>query len=286
MILFDFSQLVHQAVHANFARTKETITEQFLKHIILSTIFAVKKKVKSKDDIILCCDGKHYWRKDKFPYYKANRKLKPKDPNGVNWDELYPVINAIKDDFKNNLPIKVLEVDKAEGDDLIYFLSMYIREPIIIVSSDRDFLQIQEFRKDVKQFSAIQNKFLNVTEHDSLLEKVLAGDTGDGIPNYLSDDDTFVNTEKKQKAFTKKLRESAIAITNGYQNPELIVKSLTELENFNRNKSLIDLREIPEDILNLIRDKYEELDISKRKWFNYCVINKLVQLMESQPWTK
>lgn len=285
MILFDFSQLVHQAVHANFSKGVE-ITEQLLKHILLNNIFAIKKKVKSKDDIVICCDGRNYWRKSIFQYYKANRKLKEKDPNGIDWDIVYPIINSIKDDFKSNLPIKVLEVEKAEADDLIYFLSMYLRENIIIISSDRDFLQIQEFRQNVKQYSAIQNKWLDKTEHDTLLEKVLVGDVGDGIPNFLSDDDSIINPDKKQKSFTKKLRENALLKLNGYQNPDLFCDNIQQLENFNRNKKLIDLREIPAEVLNSIKEEYESIDVSKRKWFNYCVTNKLVQLIDQQPWSK
>ena len=39
------------------------------------------------------------------------------------------------------------------------------------------------------------------------MEHILKGDAGDGVPNVLSDDDVFINDDKRQTPLSKKKME-------------------------------------------------------------------------------
>ena len=286
MILIDLSQIYHQAVYS-YTKNSNEIDEGILRHLVLTKIFEIKKELKKKknisDEIILCGDGKDYWRKEYFPYYKAGRKKKKEDSE-LDWEYISSCYNSIREQFKNELPMKYLEVPRCEADDLIYVLSMINpNDRIIIVSNDKDFLQIQNFRTNVKQFCPRKHEFVNPFGF-SLFEKILRDESGDGIPNFLSDSDTFVNPEKKQKRLMQKRVDEILKISGGYENPELFCESTIELENFIRNKKLIDLREIPDTFFNLIKETFESLDISKRSWYQFCFKYKLHQINEKASW--
>ena len=57
--------------------------------------------------------------------------------------------------FKENLPYKMIEVYGAEADDIIATLCKHFQdEKIMIVSGDKDFIQLQTY-PNVKQYSPI-----------------------------------------------------------------------------------------------------------------------------------
>jgi len=106
---------------------------------------------------------------------------------------------------------------------------------------------------------------------DFLFEHIVKGDSGDGIPNILSDDDVFVVEGKRQKPCGAKkinqLREDR--------------ETIESTRNWNRNKILIDLSEIPEEMEDRIMQHwyYEPIVGSRSKIFNYFVEHKLKNLM-------
>ena len=77
-------------------------------------------------------------------------------------------------------------------------------EDILIISSDKDFQQLQSFG-NIKQYSPAHREYL-VCENPEwyLSNHIIRGDSSDGIPNILSDDDTFINPDKKQTIMNKK----------------------------------------------------------------------------------
>jgi hypothetical protein len=143
----------------------------------------------------------------------------------------------------------------------------------MIVSGDKDFIQLQRFT-NVEQFAPIQKKFLgeDVIPEQFLLEHIIKGDRSDGIPNILSPDDCFV-TGEKQKPITKKRLEE---FSNG-QNLEGEVKA-----NFERNKKLVDLLQIPQAYEDAIINSYQKYKVNDRsKLLTYFIENKLKSLMEN-----
>ena len=83
---------------------------------------------------------------------------------------------------------------KCEPDDIIALVKYYHQhEDIMIVSGDKDFIQLQQY-KNVKQYAPIQKQFVgeDTDPKQYLLEQILKGDRSDGVPNILSEDDVFV----------------------------------------------------------------------------------------------
>jgi len=73
---------------------------------------------------------------------------------------------------------------------------------------------------------------------DYLKEHIIRGDGGDGVPNVMSDDDTFVDPDKRQKAMRKKQFVRLMKFWED-QYDENITKE--ERRNIQRNIAMIDL---------------------------------------------
>ena len=74
---------------------------------------------------------------------------------------------------------------------------------MLIVSGDKDFIQLQK-HNFVTQYSPVLKKFVNGIDPDVYIkEHILKGDRSDGVPNFLSPDNTFVD-EMRQRAISKK----------------------------------------------------------------------------------
>lgn len=282
MILIDFSQIVISAAVEYHTRTKDLIDTPLLRHIALNSILSLKDKLrKYSDEVILCLDGRGYWRKQIFPYYKQNRK-KEQAKDKFDWKTFHEAFNAIKQEFSENLPYKVIEVEGAEADDIITVLCTIYgnQRDVVIASSDKDFLQIQlNIASRVKQYSPYHKKFLEADHNSySLFEHVVKGDSGDGIPNIFSDDDVFLCDDKRSRP----VRATSIEAWSklGLDNPEGFCTNLTELEKFRRNRTLIDLRMIPANMVDRIAVTYHSTQPHGDNTFNYLVKNKMKKILE------
>ena len=144
----------------------------------------------------------------------------------------------------------------------------------MILSGDKDFVQLQTY-PNVKQYDPVRKKWIN---HDNperfLVEHILKGDAGDGVPNVLSDDDTFVS-DKRQKPLTQK------KINKIYNDGAVILDTATD-RNFMRNKHMVDLSMVPDSIRDQVVNKYEsESGKDRSKLFNYFIAYKLKNMMEN-----
>lgn len=278
MILLDFNQVCISNLMAQIGNhTDVDINEDILRHMVLNTIRSLKTKFKDYGDLVICCDDKHVWRKQVFPYYKANRK-KSREQSEINWVEIFNCLNRIRDELKENFPYRVIQVEGAEADDVIGTLSikygqmLNTGEKIIILSGDKDFVQLHVFG-NVQQYDPVRKKFI---KHEDPIkftrELILKGDRGDGIPNILSKDDVFVSGERQRPVKPEKY--ASIQKPKEHFTGEL-------LRNWNRNEQLIDLTFIPEDIQNKVIEQFDaQAGKTRDKLFNFFVKNKLKMLME------
>lgn len=245
-----------------------------MKHAVYNTIRSYKDKFKYEfGDIVICCDSRNgYWRKEIFEYYKADRK-KSRDDSKFDWDAIFKCINEIKVEMRENFPYKLLEVDRAEADDVIAVLAKNIKEPTVIVASDADFIQLLRYPW-VKQYSVRAKGYITSKDPEADLRRhiIKAGD--DGIPNIKSDSDTFVNPDKRQASIFEKDMVNWIR-----QEPsEFCTEKM--LENYKRNQQLIDFKFIPEDIQANILAAFEEKPLGdKQKLYTYFFKNKMMNLM-------
>lgn len=291
MILVDYSQVALSNI-LSFQRElkgSESEIKNLIRHVTLSTLKSYKKKYgKEYGDLIICCDGRKYWRREFFPNYKANRK-KTRDNSDLDWTLIFDTLSMIRDEVKHNFPYKVLHLERAEADDIVAVLAKWsqtngliqqglVEEPqkILVVSSDGDFIQLQKY-DNVTQWSPIQKKYVKATKkelHEKTITHIVkAGD--DGIPNILSNDDVFVKGERQKPVSAKRLQEF---IENGF----IACKNEEERRNWHRNQTLVDFDFIPDDVQKEIIDTYVNYKTTADKMtiMNYLIANKCRLLLD------
>lgn len=276
MILIDLNQTLLASLMAQISGQKNVkIEEDLVRHLSLNIIRGHVRMFKQEyGEVVLCCDNKTYWRKEYFPFYKANRK-KNRDKSDLDWNLIFSILSKIKEELKMYFPYKVIDVDGAEADDIIGTLTPRhcTSEKVLIISSDGDFLQLQQYG-NVKQYNPTQKKF--IVSKDPLGElklKVIGGDAGDGIPNIMSPGDTFVRGIRQKVMTEGRLTKY---LTEEYDDYDDAAKS-----GYSRNQVLIDLRLIPGDIRNSIIDTYDNTKPAPRsKLLTYFMEKKLKNLME------
>ena len=276
MLLIDLNQVLLAGLMAQISAQKNTkLEEPLIRHMVLNIIRTHVKNFKGEyGEVILCCDNRKYWRKEFFPFYKASRK-KTREKSDLDWHFIFDMLSKFKLELKENFPYKVIDVDGAEADDIIGTLvPIYARDQkILILSSDGDFLQLQQYGSNVKQYNPSQKKYVK-SENPilELKEKIIRGDKGDGIPNMFSPSDCFVR-DLRQKPITKVILDKYL-----WENVEEY--NDTDKTNFSRNSTLIDLTKIPAEIKEKIINTYEETKPAKGKLLNYFIEHKLKNLME------
>jgi 5'-3' exonuclease len=277
MIIFDFNQVAISNLMEQIGSSKTQVEEGLVRHMILNTIRTYVKKFKESHgpEIILACDNKNYWRREIFPHYKASRK-KARESSGHDWNSIFDCLNTIKEELKQNSPYKVIEVHTCEADDIIATLVMNrsANEKIMILSSDKDFAQLQKF-PNVEQYSPILKKFIKEPLPSAQLKQlIIRGDKGDGIPNILSADDVFV-AGSRQKPITE------TKIINWMNQDPKEFCNVEMLRNYTRNETLIDFTKIPENLKKDILHTYENAKgKTKQEFMNYMIANRLKNLLE------
>ena len=278
MILLDYSQTVIGSFMA-VGRGNPVVEEDLLRHTILNSIRMFRNKfTKDYGEMVICCDDKNNWRKEVFPEYKANRR-KNRENDITDWKTLFELLHEMREELTKYFPYKVMHVDSAEADDIIGVLvaerqNRFPSPPTLILSSDKDFIQLQKYQ-GVRQWSPLQKKFVVGDPAESLYDKTIRGDTGDGVPNILSSDDTLITEGKRQTPITKKKME----LWRGKKPEEFCNEAM--LRNYHRNKTLVDLRETPESIRINIVNQYDNQEAGDRsQLWNYFVDNRLKNLMD------
>jgi 5'-3' exonuclease len=271
-LLVDFSQIFIGS-YMTSAKYGD-VSMNALRPSVLNTLRLYRNKFTNEyGELILCCDDRKSWRKELFPNYKAARK-KIRTTTDTDWQDLYDKLNLLKLELTEWFPYKVLQVDKAEADDIIAVLVGLANERTLILSSDKDFIQLHHF--NVRQYSPIQKKFVEGDAKWSLHEKLVKGDVGDGVPNILSDDNVFIDEGRRQKPITKKKIEAWFDLE-----PEMFCDN-EMLRNLNRNRQLIDLGEVPESICINITKQFNETQVGdRRRLLTYFVEHRLKNLTEN-----
>ena len=276
VMIIDFSQVAIGSLQSAIASMRmKNMDKDMYRHLILNSLRNVVFKFKNDyKEIIIACDSRNYWRKDVFPYYKAGRK-KSREKSDIDWEILFEVLTELKSDIKEIFPYKLIEVERAEADDIFGTLvpRLSAHQPVLMISSDGDFKQLHQY-PNVKQYNPMLKVFVKSDNpHLELKEKILKGDYGDSLVNILSSSDTFV-LGIRQKPMTKKLIEKYITLN--FDDP-----TIENYENIQRNKLLIDLSMIPQDIKDNIVKEYESPQTgSKNAIMKYFIKHRLTMLLE------
>jgi hypothetical protein len=277
MIIVDLSQVMLSNLHMQIGNhTNAKIEENMVRHMVLNSLRSYKQKFGEEfGEMIIACDNTNYWRKQLFPYYKANRK-KNQEKSELDWKAIFECLNKVRAELKEYFPYRVIDIESAEADDIIATLAKetYAKEKVLILSGDKDFIQLHIY-SEVKQYDPVRKKWIQHNEPARYLaEHILKGDSGDGVPNVLSPDNCFVVGER-QKPLTQKRIDSIIqsGVNGNYDD--------AVFRNYMRNKHLIDLSMIPAEVKAKVLESYEaQADKNRDKMFNYFIANKLKNLME------
>ena len=280
MILVDMNQVTISNLMMQLGSKRDNeLDGNMVRHMVLNSLRAYRSRFHDAfGEMVLCYDSRSYWRRDYFPNYKSNRK-KDRANSGLDWNVIFETLNSIRDEIKDVFPYKVLEVEGAEADDCIAAIVQHIAETpsefehILILSGDKDFIQLQK-HNFVKQYSPVLKKFVKDIDPDIYIrEHVLKGDRSDGVPNFLSPDNTFVD-ELRQKPLSKKKLETWIDLDpSDFCSEEM-------MRNYQRNKTLIDLECIPSDLKANILEDYQNAEHGDRsKLLNYFIKKRLKNLM-------
>lgn len=279
MILIDYNGV---AV-ANIVTQKLDLDENLLRHMILNSIRMYRAKFRNEyGEVVICCDAGNNWRKEVFPQYKYKRK-KSREDSPFDWGTIFDVLNKVRDELAENFPYKVMHIDRCEADDIIAQLAIHTQEfgnyeKVMIVSSDKDFAQLQVM-DNVHQYSPMKkNRIVEKNPRRELLKHILTGDASDGVPNVLSDDDCFVEG-RRQRPVRSKLIENVL-LSEDPVNNEHMTEDMKR--NFSRNKKMIDLWELPSDLKREIINTFENQDPieNNSKVLNYLIQNNCRRLIE------
>ena len=277
MILIDLNQvMISNLMAQNRGNISELPSKDAVRHSILNTIRAFNVKFKDEyGEMVLCSDAADPWRRDIFPNYKHQRR-KGRVESQIDWEGLFYIMSNIREEFKFKLPYRVLHIDKAEADDIIATLVKQQTEDLyLIISGDKDFIQLQHYG-NVYQFSPLLKSFIGEQLDATvfLREQIIKGDRSDGVPNILSDDDIFLRDERQRPINKKRLEE--------WSNIDNIPLGSETRKYYDRNKRLIDLSMIPENISQSIINRYNNYKVNDRSLLlQYFIDNKLKALIEN-----
>ena len=245
---------------------------------IVRVLGRIQRRFKDEfGQMILCYDDKNYWRRESFPFYKQNRK-KERENSKYDWDQVFSVLNKVRDELRLNFPYQVIQVHGAEADDVIATL---VRsnvenppaEPVLILSADKDFIQLHKYPL-VKQYDPIRNRWIEDSDPVRYLqEHIIKGDRSDGIPNILTSDDAIVNGKTQKKMSKEKISSLASMDPNEFTN-------FIRLRNWKRNSELIDFTHIPRSVYERIITYVSKNKARENLNIQYFIDNNITDLIE------
>lgn len=300
MIIIDFSQMAINAItvelKGNDLSPENPETMSSIRHIFFNSFLNFKRKYYSQygPEIVFAVDCKDvpYWRKELFPHYKANRK-KEKENSLYDWKFINQAIDVLKAELKEVFPYKVIEAPGAEADDVVAVISEWVSknrlvtcgvvedfEPILLASSDSDYSQLMVF-PNVRQHSfktrALLPQYSLRELYEQMVTKIVCGERGDGIPNILSPEDSFVTGTRQKQILKEKFLNPLIKSSKFKQD-----LSEEAYKRFDLNKRLIDFNYIPDDVRALILGTYDLYVPNKKdssKLMKYLSTNRLNQIL-------
>ena len=159
--------------------------------------FTIEKIQPSRVVIVFDGKGGSKKRRKLFPDYKSNRKVKSKLNRHVEWSttpadeqESMKMQMSRLVEYLESLPLNLISIDNIEADDVIAYVSkqLLVKSNIIIMSTDKDFLQLVDDR--IKVWSPTKKKLYDqqmildefgIHPSKFLLYRVLDGDKSDCI---------------------------------------------------------------------------------------------------------
>jgi hypothetical protein len=243
-------------------------------HITFNSIKKAWQDFEGKH-VVFCLEGRS-WRKDYYKPYKANRAetraamtVKEQEEDKLFWE----TFDTFKDFVINKTNCTVLQHKQLEADDLIAgFIAAHPDDNHVIISTDSDFHQL--IAPNVKQYNGVAE---TLTTHEGIFDKKgkMVKDTKTGLPKDIPNPDWILfekcmrgdSSDNVFSAYPKvrknKLEEAFKDRSNkGFAWNNLMLQRWVDhqgqehrvLDDYERNKQLIDLKAQPDDIKTIIKD--------------------------------
>lgn len=283
MIIIDTGQLIHGCIHF-LHKEGEFLFEENIRKVFLESIRRITAKFRDDRNIVLAYDNSS-WRSDEFSKYKYARKEGRKESD-INYDDVFKHFNKIRGEIGEHFGYRIINVNGAEGDDVIATLVKYVRdEDIVIVARDKDFFQLHKY-DNVIQYDPVKCETFEFNKNDidfMLFSHICKGDRGDGIPNIKSSlnffyDKIVKNLKTRQKSITVKELKEWFYMAE-FEREAYLPKEFNK--RFLENKKLIDFECIPENISSKIIEAYESEGNKKTAIDNYLFENNLDIFMDN-----
>lgn len=113
-------------------------------------------KMHNFDHVYFVSDSKMRWRSEIYEDYKSERT----PHENIDWTDVYQIFDELKLELKKRNNIHFYEVDWAEGDDLIAYITNESNKKgysNILMASDNDFQQLVKFDLGLEYINLIYN---------------------------------------------------------------------------------------------------------------------------------
>ncbi len=275
VLIFDMNNLAQRSVHISDVKhvNKETkkvisIDWNYWRLVMFTSIYLSLFKVKART-IVLAVDSKNSWRYEVWNRYKEDRRLKNKEnKDDFPWNEYYTQYDLFLKELSESFPVKILQIERTEADDIIGVIARTIDNPVEIVSTDKDFLQLSCDR--IKIYNPMKKQHVS---HPSpkmfLAEQIMCGQNKDSIFNIKTPLGHPVGKRKPgfgPKSFEKVLESGIVEWLKGNN----------LLERYRFNKMLMDFSCIPMEIQNEIMKQYKE--------YKYPDADMMWKFIDTQGW--
>jgi len=293
-ILVDSFNMFHRAKHVAMRSGDIDMKIGMSFHIMMNSVKTVYQKF-GADHAVFCLEGRS-WRKEFYKPYKAQRKIAQQAKSVREQEEdkiLFEAYDNLVEFLDKKTNVTLLRHPNAEADDMIaLFIKEHPNDNHIIVSSDNDYYQLitdnvtiydgvqnkivtkEGFFKDDKNMTPLKDKktkeVLSAPNPEWLLfEKCIRGDTSDNIFSAYPGARTKGSKNKVglQEAFEDRA-------TGGFSWNNFMLQRWTDhngeehvvRDDYERNRTLIDLTEQPEDLkaefIQTIRENSKPKEVS------------------------
>jgi 5'-3' exonuclease len=273
-VLIDTANMFFRARHGAHRAADSWTRLGFALHITLAAVNKMARKFEA-DHVVFALEGRS-WRKDHYPPYKRNRTEARQALTETEAEEdrlFWETYDELTEYLRERTNCSVIRHPEAEADDVIArFIALHPADHHTIVSSDTDFVQL--LADNVDQYNGISDELLTltgiwdgkgklVTDKKTkepktvpdpewlLFEKCMRGDASDnvfsaypgvrtrGTRNKIGLEEAFA--DRKDRGFT--WNNLMLQRWTDHEGVEHRV-----LDDYNRNRVLIDLTAQPEEI--------------------------------------
>lgn len=277
-LIVDTANTFFRARHS--AHRAQTLEEKvgFAIHVTLGSIYKAWRD-QNADHVVICLEGRS-WRKDYYAPYKRNRSdaraahtEKEAEEEKVFWE----AFDTFKEFIAEKTNCTVMQHPQLEADDLIAgWIQSHPNDNHVIISTDTDFVQL--IAPNVKQYNGVMECTITHEGHFDdkgkaiidkktqlpkaapdpewlLFEKCMRGDTSDNV--FSAYPGVRTKGTSKKVGLTEAFEDRK---SKGFAWNNLMLQRWSDhegvehrvLEDYERNRRLIDLAHQPDDIKEII----------------------------------